>query len=143
LQLSTTTNWLHIASQFSWLRNKLQEQNWDLLTKGTENKLVNHTLKYVHSYHSNWGSGGGTSTQKSFTIHADHSFRCSYSSVVSPGNMAGGTSQDEGWGMWKVQESNKIPVLILRWHLKPVSAYHLQWGEPGIIYLAEEKYLLA
>lgn len=111
--------------------------------KTVENKLMNHTLKYMHSYNSNWGSGGGTSTQKSFTLHADHFFRYSYSSVVSLGNMGGGTSQDEGWGMWEVQKNNDVPVLILRWHLKAISAYQLQWGEPGIIYLGEEKYLLA
>ena len=111
--------------------------------KTTESKLINHTLKYMHAYNSNGGSGGGTSTQKSFTLHADHSFRYSYSSVVSLGSMGGGTSQDEGWGMWEVQKNKENPVLILRWHLKAVSAYQLQWGEPGIIYLSGEKYLLA
>lgn len=111
--------------------------------KTTEKVLINHTLQYMHSYNSNWGSGGGTSTKKSFTLHADHSFRYSYSSVVSLGSMGGGTSQDEGWGMWEVQKNKDIPVLILRWHLKPVSAYQLQSGEPGIVYLGEEKYLLA
>lgn len=110
--------------------------------KSTENKLVNHTLQYMHAYNSNWGSGGGTSTQKSFTLHADHSFRYSYSSVVSMGSLGGGTSREEGWGMWEVQTNNNRPVLILRWHLKPVSAYRLQWGDQGIIYLEGEKYLL-
>jgi len=111
--------------------------------KTTEGKLSNHTLKYMHSYNSNWGSGGGTSSQKSFTLHADHSFRYSYSSVVSMGSMGGGTSQDEGWGMWEVQKNNAgIPVLILRWHLKAVTAYQLQWGDPGIIFLEGERYLL-
>ena len=111
--------------------------------KTAEKKLINHTLQYMHSYNSNWGSGGGTSTQKSFALHADHSFRYSYSSVVSLGSMGGGTSQDEGWGMWEVQKSNDTPILILRWHLKPVSAYPLQWADQGIIYVGEEKYLLA
>ena len=111
--------------------------------KTTESKLMNHTLKYMHAYNSNWGSGGGTSTQKSFTLHADHSFRYSYSSVVSLGSMGGGTSQDEGWGMWEVQKNNDTSVLILRWHLKPVSAYQLQWNEPGNISLGGERYLLA
>jgi Txe/YoeB family toxin of Txe-Axe toxin-antitoxin module len=111
--------------------------------KPTENKLMNHTLKYLHAYNSNWGSGGGTSTQKSFTLHADHSFRYSFSSVVSMGSMGGGTSEDGGWGMWEVQKNTDTCVLVLRWHLKPVSAYRLEWGEPGIIYLSGEKYLLA
>jgi hypothetical protein len=110
--------------------------------KTTENKLVNHTLKYLHSYNSNWGSGGGTSTQKSFTLHADHSFRYQYSSVVSLGSMGGSTSKDEGWGFWEVQKNSDASILVLRWHLKSVSAYQLQWGDPGIIYLGEERYLV-
>jgi hypothetical protein len=110
--------------------------------KATEGKLINHTLKYLHSYNSNWGSGGGTSTQKSFTLHADQSFRYQYSSVVSLGSMGGSTSQDEGWGFWEVQKNKEGSILVLRWHLKSISAYQLQWGEPGIIYLGEEKYLI-
>ena len=108
----------------------------------TERKLANHTLKYFHGYNSNWGAGGGSSTQQSFTLHADHSFRYSYSSVMSFGSMGGSTSQDEGWGMWEVQNNNGNSVLILRWHLKAVTAYPLQWGEPGIVYLGDEKYIV-
>lgn len=116
---------------------------WGSIDKSTEKKLADHTLKYMHGYNSNWGSGGGTSTEKSYTLRADHSFSYSYSSVISFGSMGGGTSQDEGWGMWEAQNNNGASFLVLRWHLKPISVYQLQWGEPGIIFLEGEKFLLA
>jgi hypothetical protein len=113
------------------------------IDKATEKKLASHTLKYMHVYSSHWGSGGGTSTERSYTLHPDHSFRYSYSSVVSFGSMGGSTSEDEGWGMWEVQKNNNIVFLLLRWHLKPVTAYQLEWGEPGIVFLGGEKFLIA
>jgi hypothetical protein len=108
----------------------------------TENKLAGHTLKYLSSYNSNWGSGGGTSTEKSFKLFEDRSFRYQYNSVVSFGSLGGNTSQDEGWGYWEVQKNNEGIFLLLRWHLKGNSVYQLQWGEPGIIFLDGEKYLV-
>jgi hypothetical protein len=120
---------------------KIERTEFGSADKATVNKLSNRTLKYMHSYNSNWGAGGGTSTQKSFILHADRSFRYQYSSVVSLGSMGGSTSEDEGWGFWEVQKNNEGNVLVFRWHLKGISAYQLQWGDPGIVYLGEEKYL--
>jgi len=121
---------------------KIERTEFGKDDKATESRLTDHTLKYLHSYNSNWGSGGGTNTQKSYTLHGDHSFRYQYSSVVSLGSMGGSTSRDEGCGFWEVQKNNEGSILVLRWHLKAVSAYQLQWGEPGIIYIGEEKYFL-
>jgi len=108
----------------------------------TEKKLKGHTLKFLSSYNSNWGSGGGTSTEKSFRLFEDHSFRYQYSSIVSFGSLGGNTSQDEGWGFWETQKNNEGIFLLLRWHLKGNTAYKLEWGEPGIVFLDGEKYLI-
>ena len=110
--------------------------------KLTEKKLCNHTLKYLSSYNSNWGSGGGTSSQKFFTLYSDSSFKYEYSSVISFGSMGGDTSRDDGWGMWNIQKNNNDLFLILRWHLKGISVYKLEWGEPGILFLDGEKYFI-
>ena len=110
--------------------------------KTIENKLSNHTIKYLSSYNSNWGSGGGTSSQKFFTLYSDSSFKYEYSSVISFGSMGGDTSRDDGWGMWNIQKNNNDLFLILRWHLKGISVYKLEWGEPGILFLDGEKYFI-
>jgi hypothetical protein len=110
----------------------------------TAKKLAGHTLQYLHSYNSGYGSGGGMSTQQSFELFADGSFRYKYESLVSFGSLGGGnTSRDSGWGMWEVQKNDDGNFLVLRWHLKAVSVYALKWGDPGIIYLNNEKYLLS
>lgn len=109
----------------------------------TAKKLAGHTLQYLHAYNSGYGSGGGMSTQQSFELFADGSFRYKYESLVSFGSLGGGnTSRDSGWGMWELQKNNEGSFLVIRWHLKAVSVYALKWGEPGIIFLNDEKYLL-
>lgn len=121
---------------------KLSTQNDMLTDKPTENKLVNHTLKYFSSYNSNYGSGGGTSTEKFFVLYPDHSFKYEYRSVISFGSLGGNTSQDDGWGFWEVQKNKEGSFLVLRWHLKGMTFYQLEWGEPGILFLDNEKWLL-
>lgn len=108
----------------------------------TENKLAGHSIKYLSSYNSNWGSGGGTSTEKSFTLFEDRSFRYHFNSVVSFGSLGGNTSQDTGWGFWEAQKNNEGTFLVLRWHLKSTTVYKLEWDKPGIFFLDGEKYLL-
>lgn len=108
----------------------------------TEIKFAGHTIKYLSSYNSNWGSGGGTSTEKSFKLFEDRSFRYHYKSVVSFGSLGGNTSQDTGWGFWEIQKNNEGIFLVLRWHLKGNSVYKIEWGEPGIVFLDGEKYLI-
>jgi hypothetical protein len=110
--------------------------------KITESKLANHTLKYMSAYNSDWGSGGGMSTEKFFSLSPDNSFKYRYSSVVSFGSLGGNTSQDEGWGFWEIQQNREGRYLVLRWHLKGNSVYNIQLGEPGIIFLGNEKYLV-
>ncbi len=110
--------------------------------KVTGNKLNNHTLKFLQSYNSNWGSGGGTSTEKDFTLQPDRTFRYNYNSVVSLGSPGGNTSQDNGWGFWEIQKNNEGSFLVLSWHLKGLSVYSIQWDEPGVLFLDGEKYLI-
>ena len=109
----------------------------------TTKKLAGHTLQYLHSYNSGYGSGGGMSTQQSFQLFTDGSFRYQYESLVSFGSLGGGnTSRDKGWGMWELQKNDEGSFLVLRWHLKSSTVYELRWGEPGIIYLNNEQYLI-
>ena len=121
-----------------YISSKKSEQT----DKSTKNKLSNHTLKYMSSYNSNWGSGGGTSTEKFYTLYADHSFKYEYRSVISFGSMGGNTSQDNGWGFWEVLKNKEGIFLVLRWHMKGMTVYQLEWGEPGILFLDNEKWLL-
>ncbi len=108
----------------------------------TAKQLANHMLRYMHGYTSNTSGGGGTSTDKSFSLFEDGSFRYSYASVVSMGSLGGGTSRNEGFGTWQVQKDGQTPCLVLYWHLGSVGVYRLEWGEPGNIFLDGERYLL-
>ncbi|MGQ0739006.1 MAG: hypothetical protein ACT4OJ_08120 [Bacteroidota bacterium] len=108
----------------------------------TEKQLADHTLRYMHGYSSNTYGGGGTSTDKSFSLFKDGSFRYSYASVVSMGSLGGGSSRNEGFGIWQVQKDGQSPCLVLQWHLGNVGIYRLEWGEPGIILLDGERWLL-
>ncbi|NOT50563.1 MAG: hypothetical protein HOP10_04740 [Chitinophagaceae bacterium] len=108
----------------------------------SEKKLSNRILRYMHGYTSNTTGGGGSGIDKSFSLFEDHSFRYSYASVMSMGSFGGSTSQDEGFGTWQVQKDSGSPYLILYWHLGGRVVYRLEWGDPGIIFLNGERYLL-
>lgn len=108
----------------------------------TEELLAEHTLRYLHAYSSNTYGGGGTSTDKSFSLFKDGSFRYSYASVVSMGSLGGSTSQDAGTGTWQVQKNEDAGFLVLYWHLGGTAVYRLEQGEPGIVFLDGERYLL-
>jgi hypothetical protein len=108
----------------------------------TEKKLSNYKLRYLHGYTSNTTGGGGMSTDKSFSLFDDHSFRYYYASVMSMGSLGGRTSEDNGFGTWQVQKDSESSYLVLYWHLGNQAVFRLEWGEPGIIFLNGEKYLL-
>jgi hypothetical protein len=108
----------------------------------TEKKLSGHKLRYMHGYTSNTSGGGGMSTDKSFSLFNDHSFRYSYSSVVSMGSLGGSTSENNGVGTWQAQKDDRSFYLILYWHLGSRGVFRLEWGDPGVLFLDGEKYLL-
>ena len=109
------------------------------LDKTAEEKFKNRVLHHVNTYNSDWVNGE-TSTEKSFHLNADNSFKYTYSNMVSIGNLDENTNFDEGWGKWEIQNYNDNTALVLKWHLKGITTYQMKWEEPGIVYLDNERF---
>lgn len=106
-----------------------------------EGRLAGQMLRYMDSYTSNTYGGGGTSTEKSFSLFADRSFSYSFTSVVSMGGLGGGTSRNQGFGTWEIRKDGPSLFLVLRWHLGNTGIFRLEWGQQGIVFLDGERYL--
>lgn len=108
----------------------------------TEGQLAGYKLRYMDSYSSNTYGGGGTSTEKSFSLYADRSFSYSYASVVSMGGLGGGTSRNQGMGQWEIRKDGISLFLLFHWHLGNTGLFRLEWGQQGTVFLDSERYLL-
>lgn len=107
-----------------------------------ETKLSGRLLRYMDSYSSNTYGGGGTSTEKSYSLFADNSFSYSHASVVSMGSLGGSTSRNEGLGSWSVRKEGAALFLLFRWHLGSTGIVRLEWGQQGTVLLDGERYFL-
>jgi len=108
----------------------------------TEKQLAGRILRYLDAYTSNTYGGGGTSTDKSFSLFEDGSFRYAYASMVSMGSFGGSTSRNEGYGCWEIRKEGQQIFLVLRWHLESMGMYRLEWGNAGVVHLDNEKFLM-